>query len=82
VTFVGVLQPGFLRPTTLLQLASDTAVLFVLAAGVTFVIMLGGIDLSLQTIASLGVSRTMPGPGTATYGWINNRAGAIESVER
>jgi ribose transport system permease protein len=53
VTFVGVFQPGFLRPATLLQLASDTAVLFVLAAGVTFVIMLGGIDLSLQSMASL-----------------------------
>ena len=53
VMLVGLFQPGFLRPSTLLQLASDTAVLFVLAAGVTFVIMLGGIDLSLQSMASL-----------------------------
>ncbi|MDB5506848.1 MAG: Ribose transport system permease protein [Devosia sp.] len=50
---VGVMQPTFLYPATLLQLASDTAVLFILAAGVTFVIMLGGIDLSLQSMASL-----------------------------
>jgi ribose transport system permease protein len=53
VALVGVVQPGFLEPATLVQLASDTAVLFILATGVTFVIMLGGIDLSLQSMASL-----------------------------
>ena len=41
------------RPAALLQLADDTVTLFVLAAGVTFVIMLGGIDLSIQAMASL-----------------------------
>jgi ribose transport system permease protein len=53
VAIVGTLQPVFLEPSTLIQLASDTAVLFILATGVTFVIMLGGIDLSLQSMASL-----------------------------
>lgn len=53
IALVGVMQPGFLELATLLQLASDTAVLFILATGVTFVIMLGGIDLSLQSMASL-----------------------------
>jgi len=53
VAIVGVMQPVFLEPSTLLQLASDTAVLFILATGVTFVIMLGGIDLSIQSMASL-----------------------------
>ena len=53
IALVGMIQPGFLEPATLLQLASDTAVLFILATGVTFVIMLGGIDLSLQSMASL-----------------------------
>jgi len=53
VAVVGILQPVFLQPSTLLQLASDTAVLFILASGVTFVIMLGGIDLSIQSMASL-----------------------------
>jgi ribose transport system permease protein len=53
VALVGVFQPGFLEPATLLDLASDTAVLFVLATGVTFVIMIGGIDLSIQSMASL-----------------------------
>nr|HMN86263.1 ABC transporter permease [Bauldia sp.] len=50
---VGAAQPAFLEPSTLLQLAGDTAVLFILATGVTFVIMLGGIDLSIQSMASL-----------------------------
>jgi ribose transport system permease protein len=53
VVIVGSMQPVFLQPATLLQLASDTAVLFILATGVTFVIMLGGIDLSIQSMASL-----------------------------
>jgi ribose transport system permease protein len=53
VALVGAFQPGFLEPATLLDLASDTAVLFVLATGVTFVIMIGGIDLSIQSMASL-----------------------------
>jgi ribose transport system permease protein len=53
VAIVGAMQPVFLQPATLLELAGDTAVLFILATGVTFVIMLGGIDLSLQSMASL-----------------------------
>jgi ribose transport system permease protein len=53
VCLVGTLEPVFLQPATLVQLASDTAVLFILATGVTFVIMLGGIDLSIQSMASL-----------------------------
>lgn len=53
VAVVGILEPVFLQPATLLDLAGDTAVLFILATGVTFVIMLGGIDLSLQSMASL-----------------------------
>ena len=53
VILVGTLQPVFLQPATLLQLAGDTAILFILATGVTFVIMLGGIDLSIQSMASL-----------------------------
>lgn len=53
VAVVGLLEPVFLQPATLLELAGDTAVLFILATGVTFVIMLGGIDLSLQSMASL-----------------------------
>src|SRR5215212_10198595 len=50
---VGTVTPQFLTVDSLLVLASDTATLFVLATGVTFVIMLGGIDLSIQAMASL-----------------------------
>lgn len=50
---IGTLQPGFLAGSMLVQLAGDTVVLFVLATGVSFVIMLGGIDLSIQSMASL-----------------------------
>jgi ribose transport system permease protein len=53
ILLVGIVQPSFLEPGALIGLASDTAVLFILAAGVTFVIMLGGIDLSIQSMASL-----------------------------
>ena len=53
VLAVGSSQPRFLDPETLLVLASDTAVLFLLAVGVAFVIMVGGIDLSIQSVASL-----------------------------
>ena len=53
ILLVGIAQPSFLQPITLIGLASDTAVLFILATGVTFVIMLGGIDLSIQSMASL-----------------------------
>jgi ribose transport system permease protein len=52
VILVGIITPEFLSVPTLLTLAGDTATLFVLAAGVTFVIMLGGIDLSIESIAS------------------------------
>jgi ribose transport system permease protein len=53
VILVGIAQPSFLKPSTLVELASDTSVLFILATGVTFVIMLGAIDLSIQSMASL-----------------------------
>jgi ribose transport system permease protein len=53
VLVVGAFAPGFLAPSTLIVLAGDTATLFIMAAGVTFVIMLGGIDLSIQAVASL-----------------------------
>jgi ribose transport system permease protein len=71
VTVVGVMEPVFLEPSTLLQLASDTAVLFILATGVTFVIMLGGIDLSLQSMASFAsviVALTVAQLGYASFG--------------
>lgn len=70
VILVGTFQPAFLDVNTLLQLASDTAVLFILATGVTFVIMLGGIDLSIQSMASLSsvvVALTLARYGYAAF---------------
>ena len=53
VTLIGGLRPSFLTADTLLVVMADTATLFILAAGITFVVMLGGIDLSIQAVASL-----------------------------
>ncbi len=53
VTLIGALRPNFLTVDTLLVVMADTATLFILAAGITFVVMLGGIDLSIQAVASL-----------------------------
>ena len=50
---VGAITPQFLTVDSLLVLAADTATLFVLATGQTFVIMLGGIDLSIQSMAAM-----------------------------
>ncbi|NVH74102.1 ABC transporter permease [Paraburkholderia sp. JPY432] len=46
-------QPGFLAPSTQLGLLADSSTLFIMAAGTTFVVLLGSIDLSLQSVASL-----------------------------
>ena len=45
VLVIEIAAPGFLTGDTLILLLSNTAVLFILAAGVTFVILIGGIDL-------------------------------------
>ena len=49
-------SPGFLTGETLRLLLANTAVLFILATGVTFVILIGGIDLSIQAVARWPVS--------------------------
>ena len=53
ILVVEIAAPGFMTVDTLRVILSDTAVLFILATGVTFVIMIGGIDLSIQALASL-----------------------------
>jgi ribose transport system permease protein len=50
---IEIAQPHFLAPATQLGLLADSATLFIMAAGTTFVVLLGSIDLSLQAIASL-----------------------------
>ncbi len=53
VLLVEIFAPGFATRDTLVMVLADTAVLFILATAETFVIMLGGIDLSVQALASL-----------------------------
>lgn len=53
VIFVGALDDSFLRPENLLQLAGDISTLFIMALGITFVIYIGGIDLSAQSVANM-----------------------------
>ncbi|RAR54978.1 monosaccharide ABC transporter membrane protein (CUT2 family) [Paraburkholderia unamae] len=50
---IEIVQPHFLMPSTQLGLLADSCTLFVMAAGTTFVILIGSIDLSLQAVASL-----------------------------
>jgi ribose transport system permease protein len=53
VLLVGVMDPNFLRPHNLIQLAGDISTLFIMALGITFVIYIGGIDLSAQSVANM-----------------------------
>ena len=50
---IGIHTPQFLQMSTFIIIAEDTATLFIMSTGIFFVIMLGGIDLSVQSIASL-----------------------------
>src|SRR5690606_9558449 len=50
---VGVVDPNFLRPANLLSLAGDIVPLFIMALGLTFAIYIGGIDLSVQSMANM-----------------------------
>ena len=53
VIVVSVYDPGFFSVANLLTITSDTMTLFLMASGLTFVIMMGSIDLSVQAIASM-----------------------------
>jgi ribose transport system permease protein len=53
VMIVGLYDRTFFSVSNLLSLTSDTMTLFLMASGVTLVIMMGGIDLSIQAVASM-----------------------------
>lgn len=53
VLAVGAMDPSFLRPQNLVELAGDIAPLFIMALGMTLVIYIGGIDLSSQSVANM-----------------------------
>jgi ribose transport system permease protein len=70
VAGVTAFQPGFVGADTIRVVLSDAALLFVLAAGLTFVIILGGIDLSIQAVASLAsvlLAQWLPSLGLAAF---------------
>src|ERR1700751_6257272 len=70
VVVIGTLRPGFFNLGSLIVTVADTAILFMLAAGSTFVVMLGSIDLSIQAIcsfASVIVAVMLPGYGFAAF---------------
>lgn len=53
VIAIGIVDRGFFSVSNLLTISADTMTLFLMASGLTFVIMMGGIDLSVQAIASM-----------------------------
>jgi ribose transport system permease protein len=53
VLIVGVYDNTFFSVANFLTVTADTMTLFLMASGVTLVIMLGGIDLSIQAVASM-----------------------------
>lgn len=53
VLAIGIYDRTFFSTSNLLSLTSDTMTLFLMASGVTLVIMMGGIDLSVQAVASM-----------------------------
>jgi ribose transport system permease protein len=53
VIIVSLIDPSFLKPSSLLSLAGDIVPLFIMALGITFVIYIGGIDLSAQSMANM-----------------------------
>ena len=70
VVAIAAVEPGFGTPDTLLVILADTTTLFTLAAGVTFVILLGSIDLSIPSVASLStviVALLLPRIGVSAF---------------
>ena len=53
VLLVGAYDPSFFSLDNFLSVTADTMTLFLMASGVTFVIIIGGIDLSIQAVASM-----------------------------
>jgi ribose transport system permease protein len=69
VLSIGVYDSTFFSGSNLLTLIADTMTLFLMASGVTFVVMIGGIDLSVQSVASMAscvLAATLPHMGFAS----------------
>lgn len=53
MAITGVFEPAFLRPTNLTNIVNQQSVVGVIAVGMTLVIILGGIDLSVGSLLAL-----------------------------
>jgi ribose transport system permease protein len=51
---ISILSPRFLDPRNLIRIANSAAIPLVLSIGITFIILLGSIDLSVEGILALG----------------------------
>jgi ribose transport system permease protein len=69
VLIVGSQSRVFLTLEAQATLMTGTATLFILAAGITFVVMLGSIDLSAQSVASL--ASIVAASTVASYGYLS-----------
>lgn len=70
VVIIQVLTPGFVTQESLVVVLADASMLFIMAAGATFAILLGGIDLSIQAVASLAsviLAQLLPGYGLLAF---------------
>ncbi len=67
VFIFGVSAPHFLSPTTFLTVANQTPDAIVIAVGMTFVLMIGGIDLSVGSV--LALSSAVLGVGLTQWHW-------------
>ncbi|WP_413987996.1 ABC transporter permease [Labrys okinawensis] len=66
ILVVGTFDRRFLDPLTLIGLFADNATLFVMALGMTFVIYIGSVDLSMQSVAAVAsiiLALLVPGYG-------------------
>ena len=64
IVFFSVASPNFLTTNTLLLLAKHVALYGILAIGMTYVIITGGIDLSVGAVVPLYIIRIEPSPFT------------------
>lgn len=53
ILIVGLINPSFFDPGSLILLVADIVPLFIMAMGMTFAIYIGGIDLSVQQLANV-----------------------------
>ena len=71
-------QGGFVQPRNLTNLLRQTSINGILAAGMTLVILLGGIDLSIGSLVAL--SGVVVGISQVFWGWGASTAGALEPI--